>query len=497
MTFYKFFKIQDKHGRSIPFFPKKAQKHFHEELKKHNRIIVLKARQMGFSTFLQLYFLDYIMSHRDKKCIMIAHYMEQASEIFKKIKYSFKNLHQDLQKFYEVKYDSARELYFGSIDSSIAVTTSGRSATFQKAHISEYAFFESRLVQETMTGTLQAIGKDQQLIIETTANGLNHFFRLWTEAKRGENDFVPLFYNWTWEDDYRVSVPQDLDLKGEYLKIADELKLYPDIQERFGLDDEQLYWYFLKAREIKDKVKQEYPIDDLECFLASGKSWIPLTQIANIQTKKPIRTPFVVIEKLTDSTRPPSQTTFFVDLFAKPTEKHRYTIGIDTASGNGLDSSTIEVVDIDTNEEVASFYSKGIKPTELSDLAVEIANYYNRGLIIPENNGVGMAVTERLRFIYGNLFIDERSVSINGGLSSNVGFATTSSSRPQLLAKFKEEFEKNNFKINSEIVKKQLQTFIVKENGKIEHEDGEHDDSLFALFLASYGREKVYKVFIV
>src|SRR3990167_4461763 len=207
-----FYWIRDKQGRRVLFRPNRAQSDF--EQKKHSRNIILKSRQLGFSTLEAIDMLDDALFTRNFDGLFIAQDLDTAKDLFSsKIEYAWMNFPQDLKNLYLVNADSARKLLFDFGDgtrSSVTVDSSGRAGTFRRLHITEYASVCKNYpdkAKEVLTGSIPAIPTDGRVDIESTAQeseGL--FYELFWEAyERGEPEhptqFKAHFYNWRWDEE--------------------------------------------------------------------------------------------------------------------------------------------------------------------------------------------------------------------------------------------------------------------------------------------------------
>jgi hypothetical protein len=182
----------------------------------HECNIVLKARQLGITTFFCLFLLDKVLWERNIQAGIIAHTLKDASDIFRdKLKFAFDQLHPNLRKLFRIVGDSATELAFTN-GSTIRVGTSGRSSTLQYLHISEFgkicAKFPER-ANEIISGSLNTVHVGQHISIESTAEGKEGFFhdmwqRAWAQHLRKEEfgplDFKPFFFPWHKEPRYTL-----------------------------------------------------------------------------------------------------------------------------------------------------------------------------------------------------------------------------------------------------------------------------------------------------
>jgi len=460
--------IKNKEGKKTIFLPNRAQIDFVKN--RTGRDIILKARQLGFTTLLQLLKLDRILCEDGITVATIAHRSNKTNDIFQIAKYAWDNLPDSIKQSFQAKYDNVRELYLASTASRYFVDLDVRSMTVQDLHISEMAFIDN--VEELLASSLEAVPKDGNITIETTANGLNKFYDLWTEAVQGKNEFKPHFYNWTWDDTYQEQAPKDSEWKEEYKTLARDYDLILDIQPRFDLSDNQFYWYYLKARRLRNIVKQEYPTIAEEAFMSSSKSVFELFKVSQIVPERPIE----VFKG--------------VEIYKKPEAGHRYIIGCDTAEGTGGDSTAIEVWDFtnDVKEEVASFLDNTIRPDQTAYLMVELGKLYNDAYLIPERNSSGLTTVLKLQEMnYQKMFVNRQIDTRTQRSKNEYGWRTQGSNRDVMIDDFIELFENNKLIIRSSFIVNQLKTFVRLPNGKRQHDEGYHDDSLFASFLAVQG----------
>ena len=257
--------IKDKTGSKVRFKLNWAQKYLLENMWYLN--LLLKARQIGGTTFIQLYMLDCCLFNSNVNAGVIAHNREDASKFFKdKIKFAYDNLPDLIKSSIPATSDSVNELAFAN-DSSIRVGTSLRSGTYQYLHISEYgklcAKFPER-AEEVRTGALNTVASGQFVFIESTAEGdYGDFYEMCMEYMNYESltkmDYKFFFFPWHKHPDYVLS---------DVVDIQDDLDRYFEKLEDQGisLSDEQKYWYAAKKKTQKGKMGQEYPSTPHEAF---------------------------------------------------------------------------------------------------------------------------------------------------------------------------------------------------------------------------------------
>ena len=193
-----------------------AQRILWEE--RHNCEIILKARQLGVTTWFGIFLLDNVLWRNDKQAGILAHTFKDATDIFKdKLKFAFDNLHPNIRQLFRTVGDSSTELSF-SHGSSIRVGTSLRSSTLQYLHISEFGKICARFpekAREVISGSLNTVHAGQHIFIESTAEGKDGAFAsMWENAWNhhlsgkpyGELDFKPFFFPWWKEPSYSLEV---------------------------------------------------------------------------------------------------------------------------------------------------------------------------------------------------------------------------------------------------------------------------------------------------
>lgn len=206
--------IKNAEGKRQKFELNWAQRILWEEM--HECNIVLKARQLGITTFFCLYLLDKVLFNDSTNCGIIAHTLDDASNIFKdKLKFAFDCLHPDLRTRFKLMGDSAKELSFSN-GSTIRVGTSLRSSTLQYLHISELGKISARnpeKANEILSGSLNTVHAGQHIFIESTAEGKTGLYHtLWQKAwadhlankKLGPMDFKAFFLPWWREPSYSL-----------------------------------------------------------------------------------------------------------------------------------------------------------------------------------------------------------------------------------------------------------------------------------------------------
>lgn len=482
--------IKDKKGQLTKIKFNYAQNQFYEILKsslyqKPTRIIVLKARQLGISTFSEAIstFLTTMQANTD--AIIIAHQAESSSKIYEMTQLFVDSLPSGLKP--QQKYSNKKMLSFDNeagtgLKSSIRVMVANdsvRGGTYKIAHLSEVAFWEKP--DETMNALMQCIPStdDSLVIVESTANGFNYFYNLWQDAVNGRNDFIPVFLPWYIDPNY--SMP----LKEPLVKTPYEI----DIQERFSLTDEQLNWrrWCIKNNCSNDELKfrQEYPITPEEAFIVSGASVfnneVILDHLKHIE--EPIKTGYFDYDydglnirniKWVDDQRG------FIKIYKDRTDMPT-AMGGDTA-GSGEDFFVAQVLDQNGNQ-VATLHNQFDE--DLYTKQVYCLGVYYHSLIAIETNFSTFPIMELKRLRYPSLYI--RPSNLDGNFlddsQEKYGFKTTSLTRPHIIAQLVEIARDSIGLINDRETLQEMLSFV-REKGKPQASEGAHDDLVMGLAIA-------------
>lgn len=262
--------ITDKQGRKTKFEPNESQLAFLEETTALN--IILKARQLGFTTLCCLIYLDACLFHPNTRAGVIAHRLDDAKVIFRdKIKFPYDSLPDQLKERVKSTQDSADTLTFSN-NSSIRVSTSMRSGTLQYLHVSEFGKICAQFPEkahEIVTGALNAVAPGQFVVIESTAEGQEgSFYDMTSKAIEMKNsgamltemDYSFHFFPWYLDKAYRLN-PTGVIFTEEYERYFDSLAA-----KGVKLDDWQKAWYIKKDVTQAGDMKREFPSFPEEAF---------------------------------------------------------------------------------------------------------------------------------------------------------------------------------------------------------------------------------------
>lgn len=265
--------ITDPGGNRVPFRMNWAQEKLLSDI--HFLNVILKARQLGFSTFIQLLMLDACVFNSNVRCGTIAHSREDAEVIFRdKAKYPYDNLPDQIKVANPALQDSARELLFKN-NSSIRVGTSLRSGTFQYLHISEHGKICAKYpekAKEVRTGALNTVHAGHFVFVESTAEGQSgDFYDICTKAETAQRrnvapttmDFKFHFFPWWQEPSYSID-PTGVEIPSDMVKYFDELA-----SDGIKLTAGQKAWYVKKAAIQGEDMGKEFPSTSEEAFKAA------------------------------------------------------------------------------------------------------------------------------------------------------------------------------------------------------------------------------------
>jgi hypothetical protein len=298
---HNLYMIQDKEGNEVRFQPNWAQTKLLENFWYMNAI--LKARQLGMTTFIDILLLDNACFYPNTRCGIIAHTREDAKVIFQtKVKFPYEHLPDQIRAFLAPRQDTTNEYLFSN-DSSIRVGTSMRSGTLNYLHISEYGKLCAKYPEkasEVRTGALNTVQAGQSVTIESTAEGsFGHFYDICEDARNMARLGTPLttldwrFHFFPWWRESQYVLPDDMQdrvtITRDDMEYFEELET--EIQQKLTLG--QKLWYIKKKMEQGEFMLREYPSTPDEAFRASIEGAYYKQQMAYLRQQKQIaRVPY-------------------------------------------------------------------------------------------------------------------------------------------------------------------------------------------------------------
>lgn len=487
-------KIKTKSGEVVPFRLNPAQEKLYRRAKaqadagKPVRIIILKARQLGFSTLTEALIFHACATRKNTNALIVTHREDATANLFRMSKLFYDELPSPIRPM--VKSSNAQEVIFENptksgkekalrpgLRSRIRCATAGgkgigRSDTLQCVHLSEYAFWPEGADGKaaTLTGILQAVPSlpGTMVIIESTANGYEDFKERWDRAVAGENDFEAVFFAWFENPEYTMEPVPGTEW------TPDEREL----QEHYGLTDGQMTWrrwcIANNCGGSLDQFRQEYPSNPDEAFLHSGTGVFDNALIIRQRemAQEPIRRGAFTAEGWEDDGLGA------VKIWQEPEKGVPYVLGGDTA-GEGSDWFTAHVIDNTTGRQVASLHQKYSEPEYVRQI-YELGKYYNWALVGLETNFSTYPVMKLQELDYPNQYTREREDTYTRQTRKSYGFRTDKQTRPRAIANLVEVFTERAEWFRDDELLAEMLSFCYNEDHRPEALAGKHDDLVMA-----------------
>lgn len=483
-------KIKTKSGTVVPFRLNDAQRKLYAVAKRQQdagkpvRLIILKARQLGFSTLTEGLIFHACATRKNVNALIVAHREDATANLFRMSKLFYDELPAPVKPM--LRASNAQELVFENpsklrsereerpgLRSRIRCATAGgrgigRSDTLQCVHLSEYAFWPDGAdgKASTLAGILQAVPSlpGTMVVIESTANGFEDFKERWDAAVAGENDFEPVFFAWFENPDYSMPVVPGTEWTPEER----------DIKAAYQLTDEQLQWrrwcIANNCGGSLDMFRQEYPASPGEAFLHSGTGVFDNEQIVLRLERLPSP---AGRGEFTDGEWTESETGA-ITLYELPEEGVPYVLGGDTA-GEGSDYFTAIVIDNVSGRIVAKLRQKYSEPEYVRQIFA-LGRFYNDALVAIETNFSTYPVMKLQEMEYPNQYSREREDTYTRQMRKSYGFRTDRQSRPRAIANLVEVFSSHPEWFTDRELLEEMLTFCYNEDHRPEALAGKHDD---------------------
>ena len=426
----------------VPFkpydFQEKLIKRFHE-----NRFNICKMpRQTGKSTTCVSYLLHYLIFNDSVNIGILANKAATARELLGRLATAYENLPKWMQQGIIAWNKGNIELENGS--KILAASTSAsavRGMSFNILFLDEFAFVPNHIADSFFASVYPTItsGKSTKVIIVSTPHGMNHFYRMWHDAEKGKNEYVPTDVHWS-------EVP--------------------------GRDD---VW---KEQTIANTSEQQFKIE-FECeFLGSVDTLISPSKLRALVYDSPIAS------------------NAGLDVYEEPVKDHDYVMTVDVARGVGEDYSAFVCVDITEfpHKVVAKYRNNDIKPMLFPNIIYEIARKYNSAFILCEVNDIGDQVASILQYDleYQNLLMCSmrgRAGQVVGqgfsGKKTQLGVKMSKTVKKVGSLNLKTLVEENKIIFKDYDIISELTTFISKSNS-FEAEEGCNDDLAMCLVIYAW-----------
>lgn len=504
----KYIKIRNKEGSIIDLKLNSPQQRLYDIIKEQKRdkkpvrIIILKARQMGFSTLTESILFKETVTKFNRRTGIITHLASATTNLFNMSKLMLDYLPDDMKP--SVKKSNAQELIFDNdngtgLKSRIKCMTAGtpgvgRSDTFDNLHLSELAFWEGD-VTATLTGLFQSVPNlpDTMIIIESTANGYEKFKDLWDQAVNGDSDFIPLFVAWYELPEY--SMPYS------GFKLTEEEE---KLKELYNLTNDQLEWRRWCIRNncqgSVEQFHQEYPSSPDEAFISTGRCIFDKEAIIDRlkYVPKPIKQGyFTYNEELAQQNimadiRWVNDNKGCIKIFKLPNMPQftKYALGGDTAGETQGDFFSSDVVDAKSLEQVATVYMQTDEDLYAKQLYC-LGKYYAWALIAVETNFSTYPQKKLEELGYPNFYVRETVDRFDKSVTKQFGFNTNRKTKPIILANLVELVRDHTDIFNDERTLREMLTMVKKENGKQEAEEGYHDDKVMSIAITYHAVSQV------
>jgi hypothetical protein len=409
----------------------------------NNRFNICKLpRQSGKSTIVVSYLLHYAIFNDNVNIAILANKASTAKDLLDRLQTAYENLPKWLQQGVLTWNKASLELENGS--KIIAASTSAsavRGGSYNIIFLDEFAFVANHIADQFFSSVYPTIssGKNTKVIIVSTPHGMNHFYKLWHDAERGKNEYIPTEVHWS-------DVP--------------------------GRDDA---W---KRQTIANTSEQQFRVE-FECeFLGSVDTLISPSKLRNLVYESP------------------SISNQGLDVFENSKDEHNYIITVDVARGVGNDYSAFTVIDITQfpHTLVAKYRDNEIKPMLFPSIIHEVAKNYNDAYVLCEVNDVGDQVASILQYDleYNNLLMCSmrgRAGQIVGqgfsGKKTQLGVKMSKTVKKVGCLNLKTLVEESKLLFKDYDIISELTTFIQKSNS-FEAEDGCNDDLAMCLVIYAW-----------
>lgn len=411
--------------------------------------IVLKARQIGFSTLGAAFVFWEAFFWADRSIVMLSRTEREAAKLLQKSKYGYKQLPEWMRmRGPGLLGDTQLKMAF-SHDSAIESLPSGndpaRGESVYRVVIDEMAFLPN---SEDAWASIEPIADvGGRVICLSTANGEgNIFHRLWVGSQNGTNQFTGIFFPWSAGD----------------------------------RDDD---WYEVKRRSLPDwQLAQEYPSDPDEAFIRSGRPVFDVDILRNIETHEPDTG---YLHALPGKGNYDFRDDGPLSVYAFPDLTHNYCIGADVAEGLGHgDYSSAHVIDATTYEVVAEWHGH-IDPDLFGEQVLfDLGSFYMNALIGVESNNHGLTTLKALqRAGYKNIYRQRRLGQRSPQATEVLGWRTTAASKPLAIDELGAAIRNEELGLYSAKTIAELRTFVREDNGKMH--GSPHDDRVMSLAIAN------------
>jgi len=462
-------------GGIIPFRKSNFQNYYLEQRRTgKKRRVILKPRQIFASTIILAKNFQDCVTQPGTRVLVMTH-NEDATRLMRLTVRQWTQQLEALGLLPTIENDNDALLSFKNTNSFMVFLTAGgkmgaRSTAFNRVHLSEVAHYEGN--PETMLqGLIPAVPQDGQIDIESTPRGAaGPFHAYYTDAKGEDVDWNAIFWPWYNNPEYMRDVP-------DRFRLDDKERF---VQGQYKLSDRQMAWRQWMEAELKRAARdsgqsgnlflQEYPEDDISCFIAGVEGVLDST----------------VLQEMISFIQPPITRFEQWDIWKGPRNGVPYIIGADSSEGKS-DYSAAHILDAISLESVARFHMR-VAPSEFSKALDVGGKMYNDALMVVETPGPGQVVLDRLQlqFNYNPLYYYEDE--IDGRTKDEPGWPQNSKTRNILIDTLQSMTSARGYRIYDERTLRELASLTWRRVGSMrraraEAAAGSHDDLVFALGL--------------
>jgi hypothetical protein len=453
--------VRTREGWTAPLRANAVQRAF--ERRRGERNIVLKARQMGLTTWAAARFFLKTITHPGTLTLEVAHTQEAAEEIFRIVHRFLDWLPEELREGpLKTSRANVRQIVFPEIDAQYRVVSAGdrnagRGMTVQNLHCSELARWPGDPA-ETLAGLRAAMAPGAELILESTPDGVGGcFHEEWQKA--GETGMVRHFFPWWLERRYRANAVEASSLTEEEREL----------RTRKRLDLEQIGFRRQIRAEFRGLARQEFAEDEESCFLASGNS---VFELAAIEARLKTAPAPVTLRRNGE-----------LEIWLPPLKGKEYIVAVDPAGGGSEgDYSAIQVLELETGLQCAEFAGH-VGGLELARLATALAAEYNQAWLVVERNNHGSGVLALIETVCGY-----KRIYRQGG---QAGWLTTSMSRPTALGRLDAGMVEEPERFMSLKLLGECRSFVRLPDGRSGARAGTHDDRVMAMAIGLGARAEL------
>ena len=454
-------RIRSKKRHLVVLSANRAQREYSRRCTKRN--IVLKARQLGITTYVAARFFMQTITHPGTVTVQVAHDQDSAEEIFRIVHRFWNNLPEPLQRGVLVRSRAnVQEIVFPLLDSEYRVATAadpnaGRGMTIHNLHCSEVSRWP-RDGMETLASLRAAVPEDGEVVLESTPNGAaGVFYEEWQRAD--ETGYRRHFFPWWFEDAYRAEYPMTVQPLSEQEQL---------LVDREGLTEPQVAWRRMNWARMRGLARQEFAEDPISCFRASGECVFDLDAIDRALTRQgePL--------EIHNNGR--------LLVWLPPHPGRQYLIGTDPAGGGSEgDYACAQVVERVTGMQCAELQGH-LAPAELAAELIKLGRRYNNALLVVERNNHGHGVLAHLRAAgYPNVYRQ----------SKQDGWLTSAVSRPAMVENLAAVLVIESGLFHSPRLLNECRTFIRYPDGSSSAASGSHDDCVLAMAIALAARQRI------